>query len=182
MERDHGRGMKQQQQASWTPGHNFSLAGRLSWSPPASSSSYTCGYCRREFRSAQALGGHMNVHRRDRARLRQCCSSMSYYPPITNSSSTLIAASSHRRAAAAAASTTLLPNLNFVPPPHTTTADPPVVYSFFSTTTTTTMTKAAAAVEVNLEMGIGGVCSSRGGVVAEEGGLDLELRLGCSWE
>ncbi|CAJ1929051.1 unnamed protein product [Sphenostylis stenocarpa] len=31
--------------------------------------SYTCTYCRREFRSAQALGGHMNVHRRDRARL-----------------------------------------------------------------------------------------------------------------
>lgn len=34
--------------------------------------SYTCTFCRREFRSAQALGGHMNVHRRDRARLRQC--------------------------------------------------------------------------------------------------------------
>ncbi|KAF2313946.1 hypothetical protein GH714_020777 [Hevea brasiliensis] len=28
-------------------------------------------FCKREFRSAQALGGHMNVHRRDRARLRQ---------------------------------------------------------------------------------------------------------------
>ncbi|KAL5991768.1 hypothetical protein ACLOJK_012679 [Asimina triloba] len=33
--------------------------------------SYTCSFCRREFRSAQALGGHMNVHRRDRARLKQ---------------------------------------------------------------------------------------------------------------
>ncbi|XP_010919927.1 uncharacterized protein [Elaeis guineensis] len=33
--------------------------------------SYTCTFCRREFRSAQALGGHMNVHRRDRARLLQ---------------------------------------------------------------------------------------------------------------
>lgn len=32
--------------------------------------SYTCAFCRREFRSAQALGGHMNVHRRDRAKLR----------------------------------------------------------------------------------------------------------------
>ncbi|CAI0418550.1 unnamed protein product [Linum tenue] len=31
--------------------------------------SYTCTFCRREFRSAQALGGHMNVHRRDRAKL-----------------------------------------------------------------------------------------------------------------
>ncbi|KAJ3680776.1 hypothetical protein LUZ60_015265 [Juncus effusus] len=33
--------------------------------------SYSCSFCKREFRSAQALGGHMNVHRRDRARLRQ---------------------------------------------------------------------------------------------------------------
>lgn len=31
---------------------------------------YCCNFCRREFKSAQALGGHMNVHRRDRARLR----------------------------------------------------------------------------------------------------------------
>ncbi|XP_075483805.1 uncharacterized protein LOC142523959 [Primulina tabacum] len=30
---------------------------------------YTCTFCRREFRSAQALGGHMNVHRRDRVKL-----------------------------------------------------------------------------------------------------------------
>ncbi|XP_057510640.1 zinc finger protein 10 [Actinidia eriantha] len=33
--------------------------------------SYTCSFCRREFKSAQALGGHMNVHRRDRAKLHQ---------------------------------------------------------------------------------------------------------------
>ncbi|XP_074315722.1 uncharacterized protein LOC141651931 [Silene latifolia] len=31
--------------------------------------SYTCSFCKRDFRSAQALGGHMNVHRRDRAHL-----------------------------------------------------------------------------------------------------------------
>ncbi|KAJ4781312.1 C2H2-like zinc finger protein [Rhynchospora pubera] len=36
--------------------------------------SYSCTFCRREFRSAQALGGHMNVHRRDRARLRSASS------------------------------------------------------------------------------------------------------------
>ncbi|GMH10174.1 hypothetical protein Nepgr_012015 [Nepenthes gracilis] len=33
--------------------------------------SYPCKFCMREFRSAQALGGHMNVHRGDRARLTQ---------------------------------------------------------------------------------------------------------------
>lgn len=37
--------------------------------------SYSCTFCRREFKSAQALGGHMNVHRRDRARLKQSSNS-----------------------------------------------------------------------------------------------------------
>lgn len=39
--------------------------------PWASSRTYTCGFCKRQFQSAQALGGHMNVHRRDRAKLRR---------------------------------------------------------------------------------------------------------------
>ncbi|KAJ8505768.1 hypothetical protein OPV22_006654 [Ensete ventricosum] len=50
-------------------------AGRLggcTWPPR----SYSCSFCRREFRSAQALGGHMNVHRRDRARLKQSSPSL----------------------------------------------------------------------------------------------------------
>ncbi|XVF08144.1 hypothetical protein REPUB_Repub06bG0200600 [Reevesia pubescens] len=42
-----------------------SLGGCI-WPPR----SYSCSFCGREFRSAQALGGH-NVHRRDRARLKQ---------------------------------------------------------------------------------------------------------------
>ncbi|KAG6492262.1 probable transcriptional regulator RABBIT EARS [Zingiber officinale] len=39
--------------------------------------SYSCSFCGREFRSAQALGGHMNVHRKDRAILKQYNSSAS---------------------------------------------------------------------------------------------------------
>ncbi|GAB2293977.1 hypothetical protein Dimus_028191 [Dionaea muscipula] len=39
------------------------LLGGCEWP----SRSYTCSFCRREFKSAQALGGHMNVHRRDKA-------------------------------------------------------------------------------------------------------------------
>ncbi|XP_071721672.1 transcriptional regulator SUPERMAN-like [Rutidosis leptorrhynchoides] len=31
---------------------------------------FMCNFCNKEYKSAQALGGHMNVHRRDRARLR----------------------------------------------------------------------------------------------------------------
>ncbi|OMO93201.1 Zinc finger, C2H2-like protein [Corchorus olitorius] len=58
--------------------------------------SYTCTFCRREFRSAQALGGHMNVHRRDRARLHQTqpTGAVAINPasssPTTTSSSTLL--------------------------------------------------------------------------------------------
>lgn len=47
-------------------GEDYVGAGLISWPPR----SYTCSFCKREFKSAQALGGHMNVHRRDRARLR----------------------------------------------------------------------------------------------------------------
>lgn len=43
------------------------MGGGSTWPPR----SYACTFCRKEFRSAQALGGHMNIHRRDRARLRQ---------------------------------------------------------------------------------------------------------------
>ncbi|PKU71919.1 putative transcriptional regulator RABBIT EARS [Dendrobium catenatum] len=36
---------------------------------------YICSFCRRKFQSAQALGGHMNVHRADRVRLKLASSS-----------------------------------------------------------------------------------------------------------
>ncbi|KAI3971647.1 hypothetical protein MKW92_049944 [Papaver armeniacum] len=67
--------------------------------------SYTCTFCRREFRSAQALGGHMNVHRRDRARLRQS-------PPPTISPS--YPCSVTTTSAAAAASTLIFPTEEFL--------------------------------------------------------------------
>ncbi|CAN6275223.1 unnamed protein product [Urochloa humidicola] len=173
--RDHGRALKQQL-PSWTPGHNFSLAaGCFPWPPQRSlpsSSSYTCGYCRREFRSAQALGGHMNVHRRDRARLRQCC-------PAAWPSSSLLPGPNHLPAPPHPQQHRApLPNLN-CSPPHCAAAEAaaPVIYSFFSTAASTTVA-AAATFEVSLELGIG----VRSCEAAEEEGLDLELRLGCAWE
>ncbi|KAK1420542.1 hypothetical protein QVD17_22225 [Tagetes erecta] len=30
---------------------------------------FSCNFCNKEYKSAQALGGHMNIHRRDKARL-----------------------------------------------------------------------------------------------------------------
>ncbi|XP_030973965.1 zinc finger protein 10 [Quercus lobata] len=40
--------------------------------------SYECTFCKRGFTNAQALGGHMNIHRKDRAKAKQLTSSSSY--------------------------------------------------------------------------------------------------------
>ncbi|KAG6494678.1 hypothetical protein ZIOFF_042439 [Zingiber officinale] len=56
------------------------LLGAYIWPPR----SYSCSFCRREFRSAQALGGHMNSHRRDRARLKQWADQEGIVPSRTN--------------------------------------------------------------------------------------------------
>ncbi|KAG5092120.1 hypothetical protein AAZX31_18G169100 [Glycine max] len=44
----------------------------IRWSPdnqggPGQGKSYSCYFCKRGFSNAQALGGHMNIHRKDRA-------------------------------------------------------------------------------------------------------------------
>lgn len=43
------------------------INGEEEISSSSSSRCYTCTFCKRGFSNAQALGGHMNVHRRDRA-------------------------------------------------------------------------------------------------------------------
>ncbi|KAF7152799.1 hypothetical protein RHSIM_Rhsim01G0231800 [Rhododendron simsii] len=44
--------------------------------------SYECTFCKRGFSNAQALGGHMNIHRKDKAKLKQSSSSTTPPPPI----------------------------------------------------------------------------------------------------
>ncbi|XP_077236874.1 transcriptional regulator TAC1-like [Tasmannia lanceolata] len=45
--------------------------------------SYECTFCKRGFSNAQALGGHMNIHRRDRAKLKQPSKDNQLAPDIT---------------------------------------------------------------------------------------------------
>ncbi|XP_071700485.1 transcriptional regulator SUPERMAN-like [Rutidosis leptorrhynchoides] len=169
------------------------LLGGFSWPPR----SYTCTFCKREFRSAQALGGHMNVHRRDRARLRQMPSSQ----PNFSSSYTLLNLNLHPNPK---------PNPSFSPYfsstlSSTSTKLPPLISTSQSTTHSSyrlgggnlTMMKSQAPpfgickfddfsseknrkiakksdniVRLNLEIGLLGESKSED--------LDLELRLGCS--
>ncbi|OMO95538.1 hypothetical protein COLO4_15819 [Corchorus olitorius] len=46
--------------------------------------SYECTFCKRGFTNAQALGGHMNIHRKDRAKAKQPSTSSSLVPTITS--------------------------------------------------------------------------------------------------
>ncbi|VVB13400.1 unnamed protein product [Arabis nemorensis] len=55
------------EERAFTTVEEYGGGGGCMWPPR----SYSCSFCGREFKSAQALGGHMNVHRRDRARLKQ---------------------------------------------------------------------------------------------------------------
>lgn len=54
MESDHDQGDNEQ--------------GASKVTPPKS---YECNFCKRGFSNAQALGGHMNIHRKDKAKLKQ---------------------------------------------------------------------------------------------------------------
>lgn len=42
--------------------------------------SYECNFCKRGFSNAQALGGHMNIHRKDKAKLKQQSSNQTHQP------------------------------------------------------------------------------------------------------
>ncbi|XP_004492174.1 transcriptional regulator TAC1-like [Cicer arietinum] len=55
---------------------NSNKSEQIRWSSddiggPGQVRSYSCTFCKRGFSNAQALGGHMNIHRRDRAKLKQ---------------------------------------------------------------------------------------------------------------
>jgi len=161
MERESNKQQQQKQPWSYTScGFMASSTSSFTWPPR----SYPCSFCKREFRSAQALGGHMNVHRRDRARLRHGFPPLPPPPPVACRSS---------RAPAAA----VIPKLNYPPPP-------PPQYDHRHRPATST-----SIAEVSLQLGVGVVrsCSTTatpitpgGGPEEDDGGLDLELRLGVS--
>ncbi|KAI3820021.1 hypothetical protein L1987_13877 [Smallanthus sonchifolius] len=47
--------------------------------------SYECNFCKRGFTNAQALGGHMNIHRKHKAKLKESSSSL---PPTAAATTT----------------------------------------------------------------------------------------------
>lgn len=65
-------------------GTNFSFERDRSYGFSWPQRNYNCNFCQKEFKSAQALGGHMNVHRRDRAKQLTQHSSSSSSSEINN--------------------------------------------------------------------------------------------------
>ncbi|KAJ9188014.1 hypothetical protein P3X46_003415 [Hevea brasiliensis] len=88
---------------------------------------YTCSFCKRQFNSAQALGGHMNVHRRDRAMLIQLPSWVFECPnPNPNfSSSTSLSLSSSRSTSAKLLSYPCTPHHSLLSPSFTSFSSSP---------------------------------------------------------
>lgn len=158
---DERESRKKQQLSSW-----MSSCGFTAWPPR----SYPCSFCRREFRSAQALGGHMNVHRRDRARLTHGSPPPPPPPPPPS------------RAPPA-----MIPNLNYPPPSSSSSTNKKLLDA-----------PSSIEMELELELGVGVACSSdcntagaatcctttsttpaaAGGGPEDDRALDLELRLG----
>lgn len=100
----------------------------------------------------------MNVHRRDRARLRHG----SPPPPPPPPQLAAAAGSPNPRRAAA-----VIPNLNYPPPP-------PPQPSLYNELSSVAAANTGASLELGLEAGVQS-CTKE-----EDDGLDLELRLGCS--
>ncbi|CAK8571802.1 unnamed protein product [Lathyrus sativus] len=46
--------------------------------------SYECVFCKRGFTTAQALGGHMNIHRKDRANNNKSVTKTNFIPPSSS--------------------------------------------------------------------------------------------------
>ncbi|XP_031099178.1 transcriptional regulator SUPERMAN-like [Ipomoea triloba] len=125
---------------------------------------YPCTFCRREFRSAQALGGHMNVHRRERARLQLPTTT-------TNAAAGLcLLYSLPNPNAAAAANTNSSPRLLSV--------SPFAANSFPATPRITSPIHPSVSGDKSNNKNYSFGTRRREPAIVEE--LDLELRLGCS--
>ncbi|KAF6153245.1 hypothetical protein GIB67_036591 [Kingdonia uniflora] len=172
-----------------SPGGNY--FGGFFWPPR----SFTCTFCKRVFGSAQALGGHMNVHRRDRAKLRLCSppkdhtgesSNMNPNPSIIDSS--LVPSSTRFRAMFTSFPTILPPSpASLSSPSHNSFTEEKIPSINGSSPLNSssskkenlekTMNTLRGFMEedeckiINLELGLGTDLNKE---------LDLELRLGCS--
>ncbi|CAL1383204.1 unnamed protein product [Linum trigynum] len=148
-----------------------------------SRSLYVCSFCRRDFSSAQALGGHMNVHRRDRATLLLSSSNHKLPspppPPPPSSSSPSLTLTNHHRYQKPAPATVSSPSDQLLGSPP---RKPIFVFPFSNNGAKPTPAEKGGDGEemVSLELGIGWKQEAAAAAAIALPALDLELRLRCS--
>lgn len=125
--------------------------------------SYGCVFCKRGFTTAQALGGHMNIHRKDRAKTK----------PAPKQSP-----SSNKHNQEAYTSQALYPWSSAHPSHHFSAHDASLIHG---PETSVRSTNAFYGHDLSLRLGSSIMCSSEGKqreAAVDEYTLDLELRLG----
>lgn len=148
--------------------------------------SYECTFCKRGFTNAQALGGHMNIHRKDRAKAKQTTgpSFITSNPMLTHEdymNPRYIAPISSDTSRHSPVFESQRNYLRYYQPSASNPRNPPA-YNVPRSESLSMMNE-DQLLGANLSLGIGPSCVDEDNEVmrrgtVEEAGLDLELRLG----
>lgn len=135
---------------------------------------YDCTFCKRGFTNARALGGHMNIHRKERTKAKQRMPNSSLVTQVSSQSSSYFCILESPR------------NYNMCLQPSATnpTYHPPA-YTFqydFLNTRSQSLIRNQDVLSTNLSLQIGSshvaTDQARRGIERDGEGVDLELRLG----
>lgn len=150
--------------------------------------SYECTFCKRGFTNAQALGGHMNIHRKEKAKAKQhsqhqkskedlhYMSSSRYFAPI-------ISSDIHQPRPQNYHPSTFGPQLNYqfyLPPPNPSFPQGQSIQRFESVSTNEAHLGANLGLQIGRSSAGGGAKGGKGDGREDlvENEVDLELRLG----
>ncbi|XP_061348543.1 transcriptional regulator TAC1-like [Gastrolobium bilobum] len=136
--------------------------------------SYDCTICKRGFTNARALGGHMNIHRKERIKAKQCKPKSSLSNNFTNEEHLRYILESQRNDGMYIQTSKPNPR-NHYPPAYT------IQYEFLNTKSESLIrNQELLGTNLSFQIGSSHVDTDQvmRGIVKDGEGVDLELRLG----